>query len=97
MKKSSIIQYSKEALQSVSDEIITLSECRRFISPCEFDSDTKGGRLTLRRKSISRATAETSIDMDFAIDGTGETIIETGVGFFDHMLTLFTKHGLFDL
>lgn len=51
----------------------------------------------MRQKALSRKTAETSIALDFAIDGTGETNIQTGVGFFDHMLTLFTKHGLFDL
>lgn len=51
----------------------------------------------MRRQEISRATAETSIKMDFNIDGTGKTDIQTGVGFFDHMLTAFTKHGLFDL
>ena len=51
----------------------------------------------MRRKEILRATAETSITLDFSIDGSGVTDIKTGVGFFDHMLTLFTKHGLFDL
>lgn len=51
----------------------------------------------MRQKSLSRKTAETSISLDFSIDGTGKTDIQTGVGFFDHMLTLFTKHGLFDL
>lgn len=51
----------------------------------------------MRKDEISRSTAETSIKLKFAIDGTGETKIKTGVGFFDHMLTLFTKHGLFDL
>ena len=51
----------------------------------------------MRKKQISRATAETSINLDFSIDGSGETDIQTGVGFLDHMLTLFTKHGLFDL
>ena len=51
----------------------------------------------MRRKEMTRATAETSIKLDFNIDGSGETDIKTGVGFFDHMLTLFTKHGLFDL
>ncbi|WP_203247165.1 imidazoleglycerol-phosphate dehydratase HisB [Sporosarcina beigongshangi] len=51
----------------------------------------------MRSKSISRQTAETKIKLDFAIDGSGETDIQTGVGFFDHMLTLFTKHGRFDL
>lgn len=51
----------------------------------------------MRTKEISRSTAETTIKLKFSVDGSGETKIETGVGFFDHMLTLFTKHGLFDL
>lgn len=51
----------------------------------------------MRSKSISRQTAETKIKLDFSVDGSGETDIQTGVGFFDHMLTLFTKHGRFDL
>lgn len=51
----------------------------------------------MRKKEISRQTAETKINMDFNLDGSGETDIQTGVGFFDHMLTAFTKHGLFDL
>lgn len=53
--------------------------------------------INMRRKEITRSTAETSITLDFSIDGSGETDIKTGVGFFDHMLTLFTKHGLFNL
>lgn len=51
----------------------------------------------MRRKKITRRTAETTIDLEFAIDGTGKTNLETGVGFFDHMLTLFASHGRFDL
>lgn len=51
----------------------------------------------MRKKAISRTTAETSIELEFNIDGSGETNIQTGVGFFDHMLTLMTKHGSFDL
>lgn len=51
----------------------------------------------MRRKNITRRTAETTIDLEFAIDGTGKTNLETGVGFFDHMLTLFASHGRFDL
>ena len=51
----------------------------------------------MRSKKISRSTAETSIEMEISIDGTGETDIKTGVGFLDHMLLLMTKHGLFDL
>src|SRR5690625_7326044 len=51
----------------------------------------------MRKQSISRSTAETSINMDFSIDGTGETDIETGVGFLDHMLVLMAKHGELEL
>lgn len=51
----------------------------------------------MRRQNISRETAETKINLNFCIDGSGKTNIQTGVGFFDHMLTLMTKHGLFDL
>lgn len=44
-----------------------------------------------------RKTAETSIELSLNIDGTGTSSIDTGIPFFDHMLTLFSKHGLIDL
>src|SRR4051812_39113824 len=50
-----------------------------------------------RVATISRTTAETDIALTLSIDGAGQSKIETGVPFFDHMLTLFAKHGLFDL
>jgi imidazoleglycerol-phosphate dehydratase len=50
-----------------------------------------------RVATVSRKTAETDISIALAIDGTGESKIGTGVAFFDHMLSLFAKHGLFDL
>ena len=50
-----------------------------------------------RVSSISRKTAETAIAVTLVIDGSGIAKIDTGVPFFDHMLTLFAKHGLFDL
>ncbi len=50
-----------------------------------------------RTAEIVRQTAETKISLRLHIDGTGASRIETGVGFLDHMLTLFAKHGLFDL
>jgi len=50
-----------------------------------------------RIATISRKTAETDIVLKLGIDGTGASKIDTGVPFFDHMLTLFAKHGLFDL
>ena len=50
-----------------------------------------------RTAKISRQTAETQIELSINLDGSGQNSIETGVGFFDHMLTLFARHGLFDL
>ncbi|MFN9198348.1 MAG: imidazoleglycerol-phosphate dehydratase HisB [Planctomycetaceae bacterium] len=50
-----------------------------------------------RTASIHRKTAETQIELTLNLDGTGQHDISTGVGFFDHMLTLFARHGLFDL
>jgi imidazoleglycerol-phosphate dehydratase len=52
---------------------------------------------TPRTASRTRKTAETTIDLSIDIDGSGVSTIDTGVPFFDHMLTLFAKHGLFDL
>ena len=52
--------------------------------------------MTKREHHIQRQTKETSIDLNFNIDGTGVSNIKTGIGFFDHMLDLFTVHGLFD-
>jgi len=51
----------------------------------------------MRKASITRKTNETDITLDFAIDGAGTAIINTGIPFFDHMLNLFAKHGMFDL
>jgi len=50
-----------------------------------------------RTVSRNRKTAETAIELSLNIDGTGVSSIATGIPFFDHMLTLFAKHGLFDL
>jgi imidazoleglycerol-phosphate dehydratase len=54
-------------------------------------------RMEARNAVINRITKETDIAMEFSIDGTGKSQIETGIGFFNHMLESFTKHGFFDM
>ena len=51
----------------------------------------------MRSADITRRTAETDIALTLNLDGTGVSEIKTGVGFLDHMLTLFARHGRFDL
>ena len=50
-----------------------------------------------RTAKIERKTAETRIEMELSLDGSGRCQTDTGVGFFDHMLTLLAKHAAFDL
>ena len=50
-----------------------------------------------RTSRQNRKTAETAIQLSIDLDGEGRSNISTGIGFFDHMLTLFSRHGLFDL
>ena len=51
----------------------------------------------MRNAELSRRTAETDIRLSLNVDGKGESSIDTGCGFLDHMLTLFASHGRFDL
>lgn len=51
----------------------------------------------MRQAKIARKTYETDLELELNIDGTGKSNLQTGVGFFDHMLTHIAKHGLFDL
>ena len=51
----------------------------------------------MRTAKINRQTAETNIALTLNLDGSGKSEIQTGCGFLDHMLTLFAKHGRFDL
>ena len=57
----------------------------------------RGKRAMGRRSEISRKTHETDIRLSLELDGSGTSTVETGIGFFDHMLTLLARHGLFDL
>ena len=53
--------------------------------------------MTNRISNVERKTRETNIEAHFVVDGTGRSEIDTGVGFFNHMLEGFAKHGFFDL
>jgi len=53
--------------------------------------------MTDRTAARTRATAETDVEVTIDLDGDGDATVETGIGFFDHMLASFAKHGLLDL
>lgn len=53
--------------------------------------------MSERTTVVTRKTNETDIELEFNIDGSGITSIDTGIGFFDHMLNNFARHGFFDL
>ena len=53
--------------------------------------------MSSRSAVISRNTRETQIKLEFDFDGSGSSRIETGIGFFNHMLESFAKHGFFDM
>jgi imidazoleglycerol-phosphate dehydratase len=53
--------------------------------------------LRERRAAVRRETAETRIEVELTVDGTGRAEVATGIGFYDHMLTAFARHGRFDL
>ena len=50
-----------------------------------------------RTAAVTRETSETTIELTLAVDGDGDSEVSTGIGFYDHMLESFAKHGLFDL
>ena len=60
-------------------------------------SDSSATDAGSRAAAVSRETGETTIDLTLDLDGDGDSKIDTGIGFFDHMLTAVATHGLFDL
>ncbi len=53
--------------------------------------------MAVRKSNIKRKSKETDIKLEFLVDGKGTAKIDTGIGFFDHMLNTFARHGFFDL
>jgi len=53
--------------------------------------------MTSRKSSVNRSTKETRVSVSVNLDGTGKTIIQTGIDFLDHLITAFGKHGMMDL
>lgn len=53
--------------------------------------------MTKRTATVNRRTGETDVSLTFTIDGVGQAEVATGIGFLDHMLSLFARHGLFDI
>ena len=53
--------------------------------------------MQARQATIHRKTSETDIELFLCLDGEGNAQVDTGIGFFDHMLKSFAKHGMFDL
>ena len=51
----------------------------------------------MRTAQLQRKTAETAVEVSLSLDGAGQALIDTGIGFFDHMLHQVARHGLFDM
>ncbi len=69
----------------------------RMHGPRRFALEVERGKYVAREGAVTRTTSETDIRLSVVLDGSGTSEIETGVGFFDHMLTLFAKHAMVDL
>lgn len=63
----------------------------------QLGSITVGPREDGRRITVARTTNETQVTVTLGLDGSGHTAIDTGIGFYDHLLGSFAHHGLFDL
>ncbi len=70
---------------------------RKCDMDCNMGSVERNMECGMRSAAISRRTKETDIQMTFTLDGAGKAEVQTGIGFLDHMLDGFARHGFFDL
>jgi histidinol-phosphate aminotransferase len=94
-------KYGISTQPGISNQSAGLSsvECREDSPASDYTPAAAGDApsQTPRRVVVSRATSETDITIRLTLDGTGRANIQTGIGFFDHMLHQIARHGLFDL
>lgn len=88
---------SKESNVDVSKKDTTSKQDSKSAAASDEKMEDVKDDKTVRIARIARKTAETDIQVELNLDGSGIAKIDTGIGFFDHMLTSFTKHGLFDM
>lgn len=100
------LSHSAKPLQKrMSDDIFSCLELRLATLQAESSREIRSLALRLlsqwgknmRSAEEIRTTGETDIRLKLELDGTGKAKIDTGIGFFDHMLDAFTRHGLFDM
>ena len=102
IKKSSVIYYSREALEPVHKDIEFFANQEQLTAHANsmkvrFEDKIRKDKTMSRSASIERNTSETKIKLSIDLDGNGNGNIHTGIGFFDHMLNAFARHGFFDL
>ena len=101
VKKSSIIYYSREALEKAHEDIEYFAKQEQLTAHANsihvrFEEPGRRHEMD-RRATIERNTKETNVSVTLNLDGSGTAQLDTGIGFFDHMLDGFARHGLFDL
>ena len=96
--------FSKKEEMSDDEEFLSKPACERHASPMKnsivqpvAERNQIYSRSESRVVQISRSTAETQIELKLNLDGTGKCNLDCPIGFFNHMLSAFCKHGMFDL